>query len=848
MGTGQRRLRSVLVVAEVAATLVLLVGAGLFGQTLYRMRYADLGLRPERLLTLRTTLPEPKYDEASRRAAFYEEVLERTRSLPGVVSAGYSTSVPLEWKGGTNRFLPEGPVDPRRSYDANHRQVSADYLKAMGIPLRRGRHFERTDGALTQKVAIVNEAMAREYWPGADALGKRFKIGRPSEHEWITIVGIVGDVRQMGLDAPAKAEMYFPYSQIDDQPWFAPRDLVVRSAVEPMSLVPSLKQVVRAVDSEQPVSNIRTFEEILDEEVVQRRLGATLVAAFAGLALLLASLGVYGVLSFFVAQHTAEVGVRLALGASRGDILRLVLGQGMALAVSGVGLGTVLALALTRLVSSLLYGVGAADPLTFAAAAALLTALALLACYGPAQASGPDRPHPRDAERMMDTLLQDLRFAIRGLLKAKTFAAVALLTLGLGIGGSTAIFSAVDAVLLRPLPYSQPERLVAVWTSQPKRGFGRGSSSFPDFEDYRAKTTSFEDLAALRSKGHTLTDGASAERISGGRVSASFFPLLRTGVALGRTFGPDDDRPGAAKVALLSHALWQRRFGASSTIVGQSITLDREPFTVIGVLPASFRFPMDLEEADIFTTMGLEDADSRGERGMHYLAIVGRLKDGTSLEAARADLATLSAGLEQTYPESNQGRLAVAVPLHEEIVGDARGGLLVLLGAVGLVLLLACVNVANLLLARASGRERELAIRGASGATWARIVRQLLTESLVLSGLGGAIGLLLAFWGVGLFVALAPSDLPRLAEVRVDGRVLLFASAVSLLTGLAFGVLPAWRAAQSGPRARPRGRRLCGRRRSGASGSGRAWSWPRWRSPSSCWSEPACSSAASQPS
>ena len=396
----------------------------------------------------------------------------------------------------------------------------------------------------------------------------------------------------------------------------------------------------------------------------------------------------------------------------------------------------------------------------------------------------------------MDTLLQDLRFAIRGLIKAKTFAAVALLTLGLGIGGSTAIFSAVDAVLLRPLPYARPERLVAVWTSQPKRGAARGSSSFPDFEDYRAKTSSFEDLAALRSRGYTLTDGTSAERISGGRVSASFFPLLRTGAALGRVLSPDDDRPGAPKVALLSFGLWQRRFGASSSVVGQSVTLDREPFTVIGVLPAGFHFPMDLEEADLYTAMAQEDAESRGERSMHYLGIMGRLKDGVTLEAARADIATLSAGLEQTYPESNQGRLAVVVPLHDEIVRDAKGGLLVLLGAVGLVLLLACVNVANLLLARASSRERELAIRGASGATWARLVRQLLTESLVLSLLGGALGLLLAFWGVELFVALAPRDLPRLAEVTVDGRVLLFTSAVSVLTGLAFGVLPAWRAAR----------------------------------------------------
>ena len=382
-GAGQRRLRSALVVGELAATLMLLVGAGLLGQTLYRLRYADLGLRPERLLTVRTPLPLYKYGEASRRAAFYEDVLDRVRRLPGVVSAGYTTSVPLEWKGGTNGFEPDGPVYPGRSYDANHRQVSTDYLRTMGIPLRRGRFFERTDGERTQRVAIVNETMARQYWPGVDALGKRFRTGNDT---WITIVGVVGDVRQMGLDAPVKAEMYFPYAQVERQPWFAPRDLVVRSAaVDPMSLVPAVKEAIRAVDPEQAVANVRTYDEVLDEEVVQRRLGASLVAAFAGLALLLASLGVYGVLSYFVAQHTSEIGVRLALGASRRDILSLVLGKGMALAVSGVALGLLGALALTRLVSSLLYGVGAADPATFAAAASLLAVLALLACYVPAR-------------------------------------------------------------------------------------------------------------------------------------------------------------------------------------------------------------------------------------------------------------------------------------------------------------------------------------------------------------------------------------------------------------------------------------------------------------------------------
>jgi putative ABC transport system permease protein len=385
---GHAGLRGALVVAEVAATLVLLLGAGLLGQTLYRMRYVSLGLRPEKLLTLRTTLPEQRYGELAKRAAFYEGVLERVRHLPGVVSAGYGTSVPLEWKGGTNGFFPEGVVRPEvgLSYDANHRQVSTDFLKAMGVPLVRGRSIDRRDGAESRRVAVVNETMARQYWPGMDAVGKRFKIGDPdSDVPWITVVGVVGDVRQMGLDAPVKAEMYLPYAQVTEQPWFAPRDLVVRTAAEPMSLVPWIKSAISEVDPEQAVSNTRTFEDILDEEVTQRRLGASLLGAFAGLALLLASLGIYGILSHFVAQHTAEIGVRLALGASPGDILRLVLGRGMTLAGFGIIAGVAGGFALTRLMSSLLYGVTATDPTTFVGAAGLLTGLAFLACYLPAR-------------------------------------------------------------------------------------------------------------------------------------------------------------------------------------------------------------------------------------------------------------------------------------------------------------------------------------------------------------------------------------------------------------------------------------------------------------------------------
>jgi hypothetical protein len=352
-------------VGELAATLMLLVGAGLLGQTLYRLRYADLGLRPERLLTVRTALPVfTKYKEAPRRALFYEEVLERVRRIPGVVSAGYSTSVPLEWRGGTNGFVPDGPVDPKRTYDANHRQVSTDYLTHDGHPAA-ARPLLRAHG---WRALPARGPRQRDHGPpvlaGRGRGGKAFPRG-PRRHGALDHhrAAWSATVRQMGLDAPVKAEMYFPYAQVDGQPWFAPRDLVVRStAADPTTLVPAVKAAIHAVDPEQAVAAVRDLRRILDEDVVQRRLGASLVAAFAALALLLASLGVYGVLSYFVAQHTSEIGVRVALGASRSDIFSLVVGQGMALAASGVALGLLGALALTRLVSSLLYGSSAADP------------------------------------------------------------------------------------------------------------------------------------------------------------------------------------------------------------------------------------------------------------------------------------------------------------------------------------------------------------------------------------------------------------------------------------------------------------------------------------------------------
>src|SRR5262249_6979045 len=281
------------------------------------------------------------------------------------------TTVPLLWKGGTSGFYIEGRTAEQMraqglSYDANHRQVSVDYFKTMGMPLRRGRHFDDGDNTTALRVAIINETMARQYWPNEDALGKRFKLGDPDEDvPWITVVGIVGDIREMGLTAPVKAEMYLPYRQTVDPIYFTPNDLVVRTAGDPMNSAAAIKKEIHAVDPNQPVSNIRTLDEILDEEVTQRRLGMALLAAFAASATLLAALGIYGVLSYFVARHTPEIGVRLALGAQPRDIMGMVLKKGMGLVLIGGVVGLSASYALTRLMESLLYGVSATDPFTF---------------------------------------------------------------------------------------------------------------------------------------------------------------------------------------------------------------------------------------------------------------------------------------------------------------------------------------------------------------------------------------------------------------------------------------------------------------------------------------------------
>jgi len=385
MGVGHRRLRGALVVIEIALAFVLLVGAGLLVRAFLRLRALDIGVNAENVLTLRTMLPRNKYGELPKRDAFYRQTLERVRALPGVVSAGYTTAMPLTWKGGTNGFVIEGR-DQGPGQDAQSRQISTGYMETMGVKLRQGRFFGDHDDAQSQPVAVINETMARQFWAGENALGKRFKLGSvDSQNPWVTVVGVVGDVKEMGLEAPTKAEMFFPYQQLPRMLWNMPRDLAVRATDDPMSVAAAVRQAVWSVDRNQPVSNIRTMNEILAEEVAQRRIGMTLLTAFAALALALASLGIYGVLSYSVAQRTQEIGVRMALGAGRKDVLRMALADGMRLAAAGVAIGLGASFALTWLMAGLLFGVSANDPLTLGGVALLLITVALMACFIPAR-------------------------------------------------------------------------------------------------------------------------------------------------------------------------------------------------------------------------------------------------------------------------------------------------------------------------------------------------------------------------------------------------------------------------------------------------------------------------------
>jgi putative ABC transport system permease protein len=395
----------------------------------------------------------------------------------------------------------------------------------------------------------------------------------------------------------------------------------------------------------------------------------------------------------------------------------------------------------------------------------------------------------------MTTLWQDLRYGVRMLLKSPGFTVVAVLTLALGIGANTAIFSVVRAVLLKSLPYPDPARLVSIRENQEHTG--DMSVSWMNFLDWRQQNRSFERLAVTRADHSILTGIGEPAQIRAGRVSAAFFPLLGAKPILGRTFSEGEDTASAPPATVLSYALWRTRFGADPAIVGKSVVLDGETYNIVGVLPADFKFFQ--QKVDLYTPIGLRSKlQSYLNRGNHEgLTGLARLRPGVSLTSARAELDTVMKQLEKQYPDSNSGEGAVVTPLYELRFSDIRPALIALLSAVACVLLIACANVANLLLARASARQKEFAVRAAIGAGRGRIVRQVLTESMLLSFLGGLLGLLFAMWAIGPLIRIAPQDIPRLAETEIDKGVFLFTFIATVLTGILFGLAPAFQASRA---------------------------------------------------
>ena len=387
-------------------------------------------------------------------------------------------------------------------------------------------------------------------------------------------------------------------------------------------------------------------------------------------------------------------------------------------------------------------------------------------------------------------MFKDIRFGLRSLIKHRTFTVVSIVTLALGIGANTAIFTVVNAVVLRPLPFAEADRLTMIWTT--KDANQEQPLSFADYNDLRNQTKSFSAIGAASPLWNfTLTGAGEPEPVQGLFVSANLFELLRVSPARGRNFTAEEDRVGGTPVAILSHALWERRFGGDQNIVGKTITVSGFNATIIGVMPPDFQF---LEPAAELWVPLSQNQFASSARNVRLLSVIGRLNDGAQPAAANAELNTIASQWAGQYPDSNAGVGMRNVPLHQQVTGKFRPALLLLLGAVGLVLLIACANIINLMLVRSASRQKEIAVRAALGAGRRRLLRQLLTESITLSLIGGGAGILLGAWGVQALLALSPIKLPQYNEIRVDLYVLAFTLAASILTGVLFGLAPAWQA------------------------------------------------------
>jgi predicted permease len=753
------------------------------------------------------------------------------------------------------------------------------YFRAMGIPLISGRFF--TDGDRDLKgvpnVILVNRALVERYWGEEDVIGKRISFeDNPKESDWIRIVGVVGDVKDQPNSPSAEPGFWWPELQASN----SEMSLVVRTQSDPRFIADALRNEVRKLDPSLAVADVKVMSEIANSSVSTPRFAFVLVGMFAGLAIVLAAIGAYGVISYSVSQRTAEFGLRMALGAQRGDVLRMVVSQAAWLAMAGTGIGIVASLAFSRVLKSLIFDVSPADPPTFAAVGLIAVAVALLACFIPARRATqadpmsalraervarqislhePEIPmnahsrtfrklsllfgrtrfrkeldeemafHREQAEKEMvasgmtpeaaryaamrqfgnmprmrershelvgfrfETVGQDLRFAMRQMVKNPGYAVLAVFILALGIGVSVAIFGFVDAALLEPLPYDHPNRLMDVGESA--RVLPRSNLSYLDYVDWKRMNKTLATLDVYTGTGYLLRTSSGSEPVPAARVSDGFFSTLGVRAMLGRGFLPGDDQPGHAKIVVMTYGAWVNRFGARPDIVGQSVTLDGDNWTVVGVLPREFQFAPH-GDAEFWTpTLDLSSCEKR--RSCHSFYGVGRLRDGVTEQEARADLTGIAKQLEHQYPDSNRDQGASLQPLSKLIIGDIRDVLLILLAGAGLLLLIACINVASLLLVRSEGRRREIAVRGALGATPVRLARQFVTEGLLLAAAGGAAGVLVSGWIMSLMTRLIPKavadGIPFLHLVGMNVHTAAFAGSVTLLAVALLAATPTLR-------------------------------------------------------
>ena len=782
------RLRNGLAVAQLALALTLLALAGLLAKSFQRVSRVDPGIEPANLWTLALNVSETRYPK-ERQPLFFDELARRAAALPGVSSAAVSSVLPFSGDWDRIAVDVEGRPQPRGvdKPEGDRYIVSPGYFASMGIALKAGRLLSDADGYDAPLSAVVDEVFARRLENDGPAIGTRIHL--PARDGFATVVGIVGHVRHYGLDGASGGQIYMSHRQF---PWRW-MHLVVRGQPGAGPLAAPLRAAVASLDPDVPVFDVKTMDDYMAQRSATRRFSTLLALVFAAAAVSLAALGLFGLVAYVAQQRRPELAIRMALGAQPGSIGRLVLRQGLRLGLLGTLLGLAGAIAGGRLVAGMLFQVGPADPAVLTGVAALLLAITLLASWLPARPSVARRPDRGASKRIggdVTPLWQDLRYALRSLRKSPGFASLAILTLGIGIGANTAIFSLVHAVLLRSLPFRDPSRVLSVMETW--KGL-RGDVSAGNFNDLRLANRSFERLAAVRYSSFNLSHGEEPQRVVGARVTEDFFGVFGVQPERGRVFVPEEDRPGAAHVVVLSHRLWTGRLASDPNVLGQSLLLDGEPYTVVGIMPAAFDYARDNEELWVPAALPAEVLANHDD---HDLSVFGLRKPGVARTAVQQDAEEIMRGLRRRFPRDDVGRGFRVDDFRNVLVANYRERLWILFGAVGLVLLIACTNVSNMLLARSAGRSREMTIRAALGASRGRIARQVLTECLVLGLAGGALGVLVASIGVQALVSLAPSGVPRIEQAAVDGGALAFALSISIASSLIFGLLPLARTAR----------------------------------------------------